>query len=162
ERFPLRVAAAPATVGVRGIEARVSVVGDAAALEKVPRGSIALVLSNEMKTFDDLFDEYMKNGRLLAAAEKAHVAALLLQSTHPRGLLYRHPMTLDGSISRVPPAIISRENANRLARLADQGREVRVRLDLRTQMAGPMRVENVIGEIRGREKPDEVVLLGAH
>ena len=29
-------------------------------------------------------------------------------------------------------------------------------------MTGPVESENVVGEIRGREKPDEFVLLGAH
>ena len=40
-----------------------------------------------MKTLDDLFAEYMKGPELVAAARKAGVAAILLQSTRPRGLL---------------------------------------------------------------------------
>jgi len=54
------------------------------------RGSILLIHSSEMKNFDDLFAEYMRNGGLLDAVRKHHPVALLLESTRPRGLLYRH------------------------------------------------------------------------
>ena len=61
----------------------------------------------------------------------------------------------------MPVAVISREHATRLARLAETG-EVRVRLNLANQTGGPYESRNVIGEIRGRERPEEIVLLGAH
>jgi len=114
-----------------------------------------------MKTFDDLFAEYLRNSSLVAAARKAGVAALLLQSTRPRGLLYRHPMSFDGSLVPIPAAIVNREQAERLARLAAKA-EVRVRLNLQNRLGGEYQSQNVVAEIRGREKPDEIVLIGAH
>src|SRR3989441_11968938 len=51
----------------------------------------------------------------------------------------------------------------RLARTvaAYQGK-VRVHFDMPNKIGKPMEQENVVGEIRGYEKPDEVVILGAH
>src|SRR6266851_264051 len=97
EQFPIRLAAAPFTASTEGaLEARVVDAGegseaDFAKLGSRAKGMIALVRSKEMKTFDDLFAEYIRNDTLVNAAKKWGVAAVLLQSTRPRGLLYRHP-----------------------------------------------------------------------
>jgi Zn-dependent M28 family amino/carboxypeptidase len=114
-----------------------------------------------MKTLDDLFAEYMKTPAMLQAARTAQVAALLLQSTRPHGLLYRHQMALANEQMTLPAAVVSREHAARLQRLAGMG-EVRVRLRLDSRTGGAFQSRNVVAEIRGRERPDEVVLLGAH
>jgi Zn-dependent M28 family amino/carboxypeptidase len=114
-----------------------------------------------MRTFEDLFEEYMRTPGLLASARKAQVAALLIQSTRPRGLLYRHPVTFNGTSATIPVAIASRETSERLMRLREHG-PVRVRLTISNRTGGPYKSRNVIAEIRGREKPDEIVLLGAH
>jgi len=170
--FPLRLAASPysPSTPAGGLEARLVIAGEGTAddFEKVgaaARGAIALVRSSEMRTFDDLFAEYMKNAPMVEAAKKAGVAALLLQSTRPRGLLYRHPISLNGAPSPFPAAILSREHAMRLIRLVESAGErgqVRVRLNLVNRMPGQFEAKNVVAEIRGREKPDEIVLLGAH
>ncbi|HEV8144801.1 MAG TPA: M20/M25/M40 family metallo-hydrolase [Bryobacteraceae bacterium] len=167
ESFGLRLAAAPFTVSTQGpLEATLLDAGEGteaefAKLGAKARGAIALVHNREMKTFDDLFAEYVRNAPLVAAAKKAGVAALLIESTRPRGLLYRHPLSFDGAPVPIPAAILSREQAQRVARLAASG-EVRVRINLHNQISGEYESQNVVAEIRGREKPDEIVLLGAH
>lgn len=167
ERFPIRLAACPFTASTKGaiettvVDANEGSEADFAKLGSRAIGAIVLIHSKEMKSLDDLFAEYIRNSSLVSAARKARVAALLLESTRPRGLLYRHPLSIDGSIVPVPAAIISREHAERLARLVAEG-EVRVRLKLTNQIRGKYQSKNVVAEIRGREKPDEVVLLGAH
>src|SRR5213596_3961763 len=51
----------------------------------------------------------------------------------------------------------------RLARtVAAYHGKVRVHLDMPNKSGKPMEQENVVGEIRGYEKPDEIVILGAH
>jgi len=166
--FRLRVAAAPysAATPAGGLETRLVVVGEGSPedFEKAgaaARGAVALVMSREMHSFEDLFAEYMKNAPMVEAATKAGVAGLLLQSTRPAGLLYRHPISLDGSVVPFPVAIVSREHAARLERLAADS-QVRVRLALDNKVSGQYEAQNVVAEIRGREKPDEIVLLGAH
>ncbi len=166
-KFPVRVAAAPFTASTKGtLEAAVVDAGEATPgdFDKIAgrgRGAIVLVHSKEMKTFDDLFAEYMRNPVILAGARKIGAAAILLQSTRPRGLLYRHPLNTTSAIEALPGAVISREHADRIARLAAAG-PVRMRLRLTNRTGGPYQASNVVAEIRGRENPDEVVLIGAH
>jgi carboxypeptidase Q len=167
EQFTIRLAAAPFTASTNGtLEAPVVDAGegsgeDFSRLGEHARGAIVLVHSKEMTTFDDLFAEYVRNQPLLAASKKAGAAALLLQSTRPRGLLYRHPMSFDGAPVAIPTAIVGREHFSRLARLAASG-PVRVRLTLQNKTGGAYESLNVVAELRGSEQPDEVVLIGAH
>ena len=167
ERFPIRLVAAPFSGSTPGeaIDSPLVDAGDGSSeafgkLGATARGAIALVTSREMKTFDDLFEEYARDGPILAGAQQAQVAAVLLQSTRPRGLLYRHPVTFGTQVS-LPVATVSREHAARLGRLLERG-EVHVRLTLHNQTGGAYEANNVVAEIRGHERPEEVVLLGAH
>jgi Zn-dependent M28 family amino/carboxypeptidase len=57
--------------------------------------------------------------------------------------------------------MVSREHAARLLRLAEAG-EVTVRLSIANRTGPAYEAQNVVAEIRGSEKPEEVVLLGAH
>jgi hypothetical protein len=167
EQFAIRLVASPSTASTRGVlEARLVDAGEGSATDWTKAGTttksaIVLIHSKEMKTLDDLFAEYLRNGPLVEAATKAGAAGVLLESTRPRGLLYRHPLSFDGSPVAIPMAVVSREHAERVARLAAAG-EVRVRLSLQNRTGGMFESRNVIAEIRGREKPDEFVLLGAH
>src|SRR5437867_13332912 len=80
-----------------------------------------------------------------------------------RLLLYRHTNSLAGEIDKIPQAVVARENAMRLARTAAAyPGKVRVHFDMPNKIGGPIEQQNVVGEIRGYEKPDEVVILGAH
>jgi len=61
----------------------------------------------------------------------------------------------------IPVALVSREHAQRLAWLADQT-EVRLRMDVVNRIGPMFDAQNVVAEIRGKEKPEEIVVLGAH
>src|ERR1017187_6635916 len=111
------------TIEARIIDAGEGTLADFARLGGTVRGAILLIHSSEMKTFDDLFAEYMRNAVLNDAVRKHQPLAMLLESTRPRGLLYRHPISLDLNYGPVPTAIISREHAERLARLGGQGED---------------------------------------
>lgn len=125
------------------------------------RGRIALVHSGPMNTFEDLFAEYMAGPETMQAAADHGLAAILFTSTRPRDLLYRHTITW-GSLAPIPMAQLAREDGLRLARLLEAGAAPRVTLDIRNRVGGPWQASNVVAEIRGTEKPEEIVLLGAH
>jgi hypothetical protein len=167
EAVPLRVVACPAAPSTAGtLTARAVDVGSGNAedfdrLGARAKDAIAVVRTREMKTVEDLFDEYLRNGRIFEAARKAGAVAVLLQSTRPRGLLYRHPVGLGRDLAPLPAAIVSREHATRLLRLAETG-DVTVRLAITNRTGPAYEARNVVAEIRGSEKPEEVVLLGAH
>jgi Zn-dependent M28 family amino/carboxypeptidase len=63
---------------------------------------------------------------------------------------------------RIPAAALSVPDAEQLERLVAKGGPVRIKLVLTPRDLGPVTSQNVIAEVRGREKPDEIVLLGAH
>ncbi len=167
--FPVHlvsVAWAPATPA-GGVEASVIFAGqgaeaDFARLGSSAKGAILLVHSELLRTWDDLFQEYMKAPGIIQRAKGAGATAILWMSTRERMLLYRHGNTFIGQIDAFPQAILAREDALRLEHFLAAGQSVRVRLDLPNRIGGPAEQENVIAEIKGREKPDEWVLLGAH
>jgi carboxypeptidase Q len=167
ESVALRVVACPAapstdgTLAARAVDAGEGTGEDFDRLGAKAKGAIAVVRSKEMKTDADLFDEYLRNGKVFAAAKKAGVAAVLLQSTRPRGLLYRHPVGLGRVLAPLPAAMVSREHAARLLRLAETG-DVTVRLSVSNRTGPAYEAQNVVAEIRGSERPEEFVLLGAH
>ena len=105
---------------------------------------------------------YRTGGARLAAEYGA--SAVLVRSVGPVGL--RTPHT--GSVNyvpgqpQIPAAAVAAEDANRIVRLANAGRRVRVRLVTSGHMEGEVASANVIGEIIGRERPEEVVLVGGH
>ena len=127
------------------------------------KGAILLVHSEIGSTWPDLFNEYMRPPAIIARAVKEGAAAILWTGARERLLLYRHTNSLIGEIDKIPQAVVAREDALQLARLvaANPGK-VRVKLSLPNEIGGPIEQENVVGEIRGYEKPDEVVILGAH
>jgi carboxypeptidase Q len=125
------------------------------------RGAIALVHSKPMNSFDDLFAEYMNGPETMRAAADHGLAAILFTSTRPRDLVYRHTITW-GTIAPIPMAQLAREDGLRLARLVEAGAAPRIALDIRNRVGGPGEARNVVAEIRGAEKPEEIVLLGAH
>jgi len=64
-----------------------------------------------------------------------------------------------------PPATIALtpEHYNRIARLVVAGLEPRVAVEVRTRFHDDsLDTTNVVAEIRGRSRPDEVVIVGAH
>jgi len=165
ERNQLRTAAMPfsPSTPAAGLEAEVIDVGhgDAKSFAKA-KGRWALVHTEPMRSIEDLFGEYLATPAIVANAHKAGAAGILWMSNRPRRLLYRHNATLDNSMSPVPGAMIEREGAERIARLLEAGKHVTVRVTLTVDVQEHASDRNVVAEITGRDKPDEVILLGAH
>jgi len=98
------------------------------------------------------------------AAAQAGAVAVLVRSVGPIGLRTAHTgsVAYQSDLSPIPAASVSGEDANRIARLTARGRKVRIHLSLEGRSEGDAESANVVGEIRGREKPDEIVVLGGH
>jgi hypothetical protein len=68
-----------------------------------------------------------------------------------------------GAATRTVPAIdLSCEDYGLVTRLAERGQQPRIRVDARAEFRGDVPVANVIGVLRGRELPDEYIVLSAH
>jgi carboxypeptidase Q len=162
---PLSILGLGGTVATRadGVEAEVLVVNsfdDLRARADEARGRIVL--------FNAPFTSYgdtvaYRTGGPRAAAMHGAVAALV-RAVGPTGLRTPHTGALQygTGVPPIPAAALAAEDANRIARMAGRGQRVRVRLRLEGRFEADAQSANVVGEIRGRERPDEIVLIGGH
>jgi carboxypeptidase Q len=146
-----------------GIEADLLVVRDFQELDAMaPRVKGRIVLFNAPFTNYGETVQYRGSGASRAAALGA--VAALVRSVGPRGLRTPHTGALryaDG-VPQIPAAAITVEDAEKLQRMQDRGTSVRLRLKMEARFLPDADSHNVIGEIRGREKPDEIVLVSGH
>jgi carboxypeptidase Q len=127
------------------------------------KGAILVVNTDLGSTWADLFNEYLRPPGIIDRAIQGGAVAILWTAERERKLLYRHTNTGDGKLERLPQAILAREDALRLQRAVEAyPGKMRARLTLPNKIGGPVEQENVVGEIRGYEKPDEIVVLAAH
>jgi carboxypeptidase Q len=125
-------------------------------------GKVLLVHSAVLKTWDDLFAEYSKAPPVVAAAVKGKAKAVAFIATREHDILYRHTNSSEGEIDSIPQVLVAREDGERIGRLLASGHPVWADLSIPNHIGGPIKTANVIAEIKGSEKPDEFVILGAH
>jgi carboxypeptidase Q len=121
-----------------------------------------IVLYNAVYTSYGQTNQYRTGGANAAARHGA--VASLVRAVGPTGLRTPHTgnMSYAEGVARIPAAAISAEDAERIQRLVDRGRRVRVRLRMEARFEADVESANVVGEIRGRELPDDIVLVGGH
>jgi carboxypeptidase Q len=146
-----------------GIEADVVVVGAFEELRSRAsdvRGRIVL-FNAPFTTYSDTVA--YRTGGARAAAQLGAMAALV-RAIGPTGLRTPHTGSVQygQGLSPIPAASIATEDADRIARLVSRGVRVRVRLTMEARIEPEVESANVIAEIRGRERPQEIVLLGGH
>ena len=125
-------------------------------------GKIVLVHSVVLKTWDDLFAEYTNAPPVITAALNGKAKAVAFIATREHDILYRHTNSFAGEIDRIPQVLLAREDGERIGRLLASGHPVWADLSIPNQIDGPIKTANVVAEIRGSQKPDEFVILGAH
>ncbi len=105
---------------------------------------------------------YRSNGPSRAAALGA--VAVLVRSITPLAMQIPHTgaLSYDEAQPKIPAAAVSIEDALMLARFAEQKIPVKVHLEMAAHMEPDANSFDVMGEIPGREKPEEVVVLGGH
>ncbi len=98
------------------------------------------------------------------AASKLGAVGALVRSVSPSSLHTPHTggMRYDPTGTAIPAAALTIEDASMLRRLQERGVTPRVRLEMTSAASGEAQSGNVIGEVTGREKPDEVVVIGCH
>ena len=146
-----------------GITARVLVVSSFEELERRKtdaRGKIVL--------FDAPFTTYSETRRYRtdgpSAAARAGAVACLIRSVASNSIRSPHTgrTSYDSTAPRIPAAALSVEDAMMLHRMQERGEQVVVTLKMGARQLPSAESRNVVAEIVGREKPDEVVVLGGH
>jgi len=84
------------------------------------------------------------------------VGSLAMQTPHTGALMYSE------SDPKIPAAAITFEDATLIQRLTDAGETVTAHLYMEAHTLPDADSANVMGEIPGREKPDEIVVMGGH
>ncbi len=157
-----------------GLTADVVVVNDFAGLRVLPKEKIAgkIVLFNE--EFDDRMAaagfgleaysqavEYRHAGRLEAA--KRGAAASLVRSAGAGGLRAAHTggTGYDTRLPAIPSGAVSSEDAELIVRLSRLG-NVRMHLVLGSQMLPEVDSFNVVGDLKGSEHPEQIVIVSGH
>lgn len=99
-----------------------------------------------------------------SAAAKVGAVAALVRSVTPMSFRTPHTgvMHYDSTIARIPTAAITVEDALMIRRMLGRGDKVVVTLKMAAQMLPLSPSRNVVAEVRGSEKPDEVVLISGH
>ncbi|MBK8238702.1 MAG: M20/M25/M40 family metallo-hydrolase [Deltaproteobacteria bacterium] len=168
----LRLLGLGGTVGTKGtLRAPLMVVGDLDELDRratEAKGKIVLV-NQKMPPYDHERDEsgygtaVRPRSEGASRAAKHGAVALLIRSVTAVSLDNPHTgaMRYDDAVPKIPAAAVTIEGAEFLARTAARG-PVTMQLSMGAKRLPDARSGNAIAELVGREKPDEVVVIGGH
>jgi len=123
---------------------------------------------NRIVFFNVPFTSYNETSRYrwegASRAARHGAVAALVRSIGPNGLRLPHTGVLQYApdVTRIPAAAIASEDADRIQRMVDRGDRVVVRLKMEANVLADAESANVVAELRGRERPDEIVVVGGH
>jgi hypothetical protein len=165
---PLEVAALGGSPGGT-VEAEVVRFDGLAALEAAPAGSLAgkiAFVDFEMPRSREGSGYAVGSrvrGRGPSVASSKGAIGYVMRSAGTDSHRFGHTgiMRFDEGVTPIPSAALSVPDAQQLTRLLARGAQ-RIRLALDCGWDGNATSHNVIGEIRGSRRPDEVVLIGGH
>ena len=147
-----------------GITAEVMVVNNFDELTKR-----AAEAAGKIVLFDAQFAGYgptvrYRSGAANAAAKVGAVAALIrsvssfsMQNPHTGAMSYDSTLK-----KKIPAAALSVEDAMMVHRMINRGEKVVINLKMSASTLPDAPSRNIVGEVVGSEKPDEVVVLGGH
>ena len=147
-----------------GITAEVVVVTSFDEMEKQGRAGV----EGKIVLFNAPYEGYMRTvqyrGSGASRAAKLGAVAVLVRSVTPVSLQSPHTGALEyaSTVPKIPAASVTIEDAELLQRLSGAGGPVKVHLEMEAHTLPDADSANVIGEIVGREKPEEIVLIGGH
>ncbi|MAL03884.1 MAG: hypothetical protein CL625_06385 [Arenimonas sp.] len=169
---PLVITALGGSIGTgeTPIEAEVVAFANLDALKAAPEGSLdgkIAVITNRMVRFKDGRGYGPAVGaRSQGAVEAARkgAVAVLIRSIGTSSDRFAHTGTMRyaADVPRIPAAALSNPDADLIEHMVARGKPVRLRLDIAAETVADYTSHNVIGEIRGRDLPGEVVTIGGH
>jgi Zn-dependent M28 family amino/carboxypeptidase len=148
----------------KGITAEVVPVSSFDELEKKGRAAV----EGKVVLFNVPYEGYGRTVtyRHTGASRAAHLGAIaaLVRSITPVSLQSPHTGALEYTTAdpKIPAAAVTIEDAQLIQRLTDAGNVVSVHLEMEARTLADADSANVIGEIPGREKPEEIVVIGGH
>lgn len=97
-------------------------------------------------------------------AARAGAVASLIRSLTPSSLRTPHTgmMSYAPDAPRIPAAALSTEDADMLLRMQERGHTPVIRLQMEAHSLGDVATRNVVADLPGDSKPDEIVLVSGH
>ena len=126
------------------------------------KGKIAVVTQRMGRTQDGASYGFVGAQRRSGPAEAAKRGAVGYLARSLSTDDTRLPHTGTGAAAGIPAAALSMPDADLLERMIGRGQPVTVRLEMASSVNPKAEAYNVVGEIRGREAPDEVIVIGGH
>jgi Zn-dependent M28 family amino/carboxypeptidase len=172
--FPqvVALAALGGSVGTaeEGIEAAVVAFDSQAALEKAPADSLGgkiVFIDGKMPRARDgagygATVDQRSRGAIEAAKRGALAVLIRSVGTDTNRTPHTGAMRYDDAVRKIPAAALAIPDANLLAAELASGNPVRFRLRLSARSLPDEASANVIGEVPGRDRAEEIVLLGCH
>ncbi len=166
ESFSPNIAAMPFSVAMTDLRAPLVDGGrgeadDFARLGDKAKGAWVLVETDKLIDLAGLFAEYSAGAAIEKRAFAADVLGVAYMGSRSRNVLYRHNASR-GYANQHPLLIMERDVAKRALRLLRDGDSLELSATVELDDGASTSSANVIGEIRGSEQPDEVVVVGAH
>jgi carboxypeptidase Q len=157
-----------------GLTAEIVVVHDFNELNRLGRGKI----QGKIVLFNNKFDKQLaesgfgleaygqavqyRSGGAIAAGRLGAVGVLVRSAGSSQNrLVHTGGMRYEANVPKIPAAAVSNEDAEMIAYLAKMG-AVRIRLVLTPQTLPDAVSYNVIADLKGSEKPDEIVIVSGH
>ena len=153
-----------------GLEAEVAIFESLEALEAASPGSLdgriayvghAMQATQNGSSYS-FYGRLRREGASIAAARGASAIMIRSIGTDNHRMPHTGQMRYSEDAPRIPAAALSNPDADQIERIALRGKPIRAYLKLTPRSVGTRLSGNVIGEIVGSERPEEIVVIGAH
>ncbi len=147
-----------------GVTASVVVVHNFDELDKLPKDRVAGKIVVYSVPWEGYGRTVQYRSRGPSRAAKLGAVAVLTRSATGRSLYTPHTGALDYAedAPKIPAAALTVEDVQWIDRTVTSGVDVKVHLQMEAKMLPDADSANVIGEVTGREKPEEIIVLGGH
>lgn len=125
------------------------------------KGKYVIVEQDLCLDINGLFAEYDYATRVEMIARNKGAKGILFMSSRPKKLLYRF-LTMETTENEMPQWVVAREDANRIIRLLKEGHSLTFTASMEAVTGEAFTSNNVIAEIPGTTRKEEVVIIGAH
>lgn len=159
--MPFSVATPPDGTTRPLLDARHGTAEDFERLGEKVRDAFLLVETVELTDIEGLFREYTEAASIEQRAFGAGAAGVVYMGSRPSNTLYRHNVSVGDANTR-PMLVMERDGAKRALRLLRGGLPLTLTAVIDVETGPAYESYNVIGEIRGATRPQEIVIAGAH
>lgn len=106
--------------------------------------------------------QYRINGAIEAAKQGAVASLIRTVGSYSMQTPHTGTSSYDENVKKIPHAAITIEHAKLLQRMQDRGENISIQLKMNAQTLPDKESRNLIAEIKGSEKPEEIVVIGGH